>query len=170
MSAFHLWEIFWNNFINEHLFSTNLNHVHIWCHRLLWFYFVFNFLFHCQLNSIYWFIVYTLMCDSTSHRMDVEIGGQFAGRSSPLYQGGPGTKLELPGLTGRTVTHWVKERSFSCSALWETYYWILWLLLLCVWFPRIPLVFCMLPFHFILFSFLRLSMLLPHGNVIYTMY
>lgn len=75
--------------------------------------FIFNFLFHCQLNSIYWFIVCTLMCDHTCHSVNVEIGGQFAGLSSPLYQGGPGVKLDLPGLTGRTVTHWVKERSLT---------------------------------------------------------
>lgn len=75
--------------------------------------FTFNFLFHCQLNSIYWFIVYTLTCDCSCHGMNVEMRGQFAGHSSPLYQGGPGIKLELPGLTRRTVTHWVKERSLT---------------------------------------------------------
>lgn len=42
--------------------------------------FIFNFLFHCQLNSIYWLIVYTLTCDCSCHSMNVEMRGQFAGR------------------------------------------------------------------------------------------
>lgn len=53
----------------------------------------FNFLFHCQLNSIYWLIVYTLTCDCSCHSMNVEMRGQVCRTQFSSLPWRPGIKL-----------------------------------------------------------------------------